>query len=189
MVQRGILGGVRGGLGDLRASFRAPRGDFWGLWVAFRATWGPQVAPRGTKLGPTGTQEAAKRAPWPLLGAVLERFGSLCRLIFGATKPGCSQGGFLLFYGGRAASRMSFSHTPASVWRVSALWAPWGRFSTKRYLFGLLFGACWEFVGALLCKMEPPEAKLAPKWGQEELAGGPGGTKYPKKVPSGPTRL
>ena len=66
MVPNGILGGVLGNLGDLRASFRAVWEDFGGLRAAFGATWGAKGAKRSQlrlKLGPSWGQRDPQRGP------------------------------------------------------------------------------------------------------------------------------
>ena len=47
-----------------------------------------------------------------------------------------------MFLRGRTASPMSFWHTQASVWRISAFWIPWSLLSTPslpKVTFGLPF--------------------------------------------------
>ena len=66
MVQKSVLPGVVGGLGDLWASRGAGWGDSGGLWPTVGATWGGQRVHRKADLGPSGAgwgQGGAKRNP------------------------------------------------------------------------------------------------------------------------------
>jgi hypothetical protein len=78
----GYLGGLGRpwvSLGGLLAAVGVTGVSLGGLLAAFGVTWWSQMAPRGTKLGPPGAQEIAKRAPGPPFGTVLKRFCVFCR--------------------------------------------------------------------------------------------------------------
>ena len=55
-----------------------------------------------------------------------------------------------MFFGCRATSRMSFSHTPASVWRVSAPWVPWSLLSTQSLPKSDFWVSFLELLGCFL---------------------------------------
>jgi hypothetical protein len=69
---------------------------------------------------------------WAPLGLRFGAFLNIFPNFFQMCAQGALQEGFLVDSGCPAASRMSLSHTPASVWRRLALWVPWSFFSTKR---------------------------------------------------------